>query len=78
MIQIQLEPEIETQLAAEALARGMALENYIAEKLTGSCTAQLAERRSVAEAVHRIRELRRGNTLGGLSIRDLIREGQKH
>lgn len=40
MIQIQLEPEIEAQLAAEAQARGMALEHYMAEKLAESCPAQ--------------------------------------
>ncbi len=33
MIQLQLQPEIEAQFAAEAQARGMALDRYIAEKL---------------------------------------------
>ena len=30
------------------------------------------------EAVDRIRELREGNSLGGLSIKDLINEGRKY
>ncbi|MGC2301396.1 MAG: hypothetical protein WA476_21500 [Acidobacteriaceae bacterium] len=78
MIQIQLQPEIEAQLAAEAQARGMALEHYIVEKLAGSRPAQLAEQRSVAETVDRIRELRKGNRLDGLRITDLVHEGQKY
>jgi hypothetical protein len=36
MIQLQLQPEYEAQLAAEAQARGMALERYVAEKLKQS------------------------------------------
>jgi len=78
MIQIQLQPEMEAQLAAEAEARGMALERYIVEKLAGPGPSQLTERSSVAEAIHRIRELRRGNTLDGVGIPDLIDEGRKY
>jgi hypothetical protein len=74
MIQIQLRPEVEAQLAAEAQARGMALEHYIAEKLSG---VQPADQRTVAAAIESIRRLRRGNTLGGLSISDLIHEGHR-
>ena len=33
---------------------------------------------SPEEAVRRIRELRKGNILGGLSIRDLIEEGRRY
>lgn len=78
MIQIQLQPEMEAQLAAEAQAHGMALEHYIVEKLAGAGPAQSTERASVAKAIDRIRELRRGNNLGGLSIGDLIDEGRKY
>jgi hypothetical protein len=74
MIQIQLRPEVEAQLVAEAQARGMALESYIAEKLSGS---QPASRQAIADAVDGIRRLRKGNTLGGLSIQDLIHEGHR-
>ena len=78
MIQIHLRPEIEAQLAAEAQARGMALERYIVEKLTGSQLAEPAEQHSVDEAIDRIRDLRKGNLLGDLRIKDLIHEGQKY
>ena len=37
-----------------------------------------ANRRSVAEAIDSIRELRKGNKLGGLKIKDLIHEVHKH
>jgi hypothetical protein len=74
MIQIHLKPEIEAQLAVEAQARGMALEHYIAEKLAGS---KPANQQAVAAAIDGIRRLRRGNTLGGLNITDLIHEGRR-
>jgi len=38
----------------------------------------LSKRMTTAEAVERIRELRRGITLGGVSIRELINEGRKY
>lgn len=36
-----------------------------------------AERAAAARAVARLRELRKGVTLGGLRVRDLIEEGRK-
>jgi hypothetical protein len=74
MIRIELRPEIEAQLTAEAQARGLALEQYVAEKLSAS---QPAAQKDVAAAIDSIRQLRKGNTLGGLSITDLIHEGQR-
>lgn len=76
-IQIQLDPEVESQLAAEAQARGMALEHYIAEKLAGVSSAKQT-RSSVSEAIDRIRQLRKGNRLDGTPITDLIHEGRKY
>ena len=78
MIQIYLQPEIEAHLAAEAQARGIALDVYIIEKLVGSWSAERDCRHSVAEAVDKIRELRKGNSLGGIKIKDLIHEGHKY
>ena len=77
MIQLQLQPEVEAQLAAEAQDRGLALDRYI-EKIVKGRPVERVERRSVAEAIDRIRELRKGNTLGGLRIKDLIHEGHKY
>jgi hypothetical protein len=78
MIQIQLQPEMEAQLAAEAQACGMALENYIVEKLAGSRSAPSAGQQAVADAIDRIRQLRKGNRLNGLRISDLVHEGRKY
>ncbi len=77
MIQIQLQPEIEAQLAAEAQARGVALDHYI-EKIVRARPVEQIGKRTVAEAIDSIRELRKGNTLGGLKIKDLINEGHKY
>jgi hypothetical protein len=76
IIQIQLQPEIEAQLAAEAKDRGMALDRYIEMIVEGRPTAQV--RRPVREAVDRIKALRKGNKLEGLNIKDLIHEGHPY
>ncbi|MFL6450950.1 MAG: hypothetical protein ACJ746_25215 [Bryobacteraceae bacterium] len=50
----------------------MALEQMLADEPTAKNQV------SAREAVERIRELRKGNTLGGLSVKDLINEGRKY
>jgi len=80
MIQIELQPEIESQLAAQAEACGVTFSEYLKELLVKQAErpAERANRRSVAEAIESIQELRKGNRLGGLKIKDLIHEGHKH
>lgn len=77
MIQLELPPELEAQLAEDAGARGLDLNRYVENLVTGHVQRKstLAER---SEAVASIRKLREGNALGGLSIRDLINEGRKY
>jgi hypothetical protein len=77
MIQIQLQPEIEAQLAAEAQAHGLTLDHYI-EMIVRARTVEQVRRPWVAEAIDRIRELRKGNKLRGLKIKNLIHKGQKY
>jgi len=77
MIQIQLRPEIEAQLAAEAQDHGLSLDRYI-EKIVSGRTVTRFRRYSVGQAIDRIRELRKGNMLGGLKIKDLIHEGHRY
>jgi len=81
MIRLELQPETEAQLAAEARARGLALDRYI-EKIVESRpverTVDQLKAHSVSEAIDRILELREGTSLGGLSIRELINEGRKY
>ncbi len=44
-----------------------------------ACERPIAEKRMTpSEAVDRLRELRKGITLGGLSIKELINEGRKY
>jgi hypothetical protein len=77
MIQIQLRPEIEAQLAAEAKDHGLALDLYIEMIVSGRAVTRI-KRHSVSQAIDRIRELRKGNTLNGLKIKDLIHEGHRY
>ncbi len=78
MIQIELRPELEAQIAAQAQARGLALEQYIVEKLEASSTIDASGRQAVGDAIERLTELRKGNFLGGANIKDLINEGRKY
>lgn len=78
MIHLRLQPEIESQLAAEAEARGLALYLCIETIVTARRPAETLRRESPAEAVAAIRELRKGNRLDGLSVKDLIHEGRKY
>ena len=77
MIQIQLQPEIESQLDAEAQARGLALDHY-REMIVRARSVEQVRQRSVAEVIDRIRELRKGNKLSGIKIKDLIHDGHKY
>lgn len=77
MIQIQLLPEIEAQLAAEAQDHGLPLNRYIEKIVSGRAVTSI-KRHSVGQAIGRIRALRKGNTLGGLKVKDLIHDGHKY
>jgi hypothetical protein len=81
MIRLELQPEIEAQLAAEAQARGLALDDYVEKIVEARTPDQIAARaksHSIAEAIDRILELRESTDLGGLNIKDLINEGRKY
>ena len=81
MIHLDLQPEVEAQLAAEAQARGLALDRYI-EKIVQvrplGGIEKYVKTHTVAEAIDRILELREDTSLGGLSIKSLINEGRKY
>jgi len=79
MIQIQLRPEIESQLAREAQARGMALDRYI-ERIVEASSASTEEaneeqRRAVEEMLAFRHEYK--VKLDGLKLTDLIHEGHR-
>lgn len=80
MIHIRLKPEVEAALAAEAQARGMALDHYV-EEIVESRTATGREgrdqRRLAIEAMMQFARRNRINT-GGQSIKDMLHEGHKY
>jgi post-segregation antitoxin (ccd killing protein) len=74
---MQVTVNIPEQLAQEARARGLAVEAYVEQVLVReSQHSAPRDLRVVGEAIDRIRELRKGNTLGGLKIKDLIDKGR--
>lgn len=80
MIRIQLRPETEAQLSAEARARGMTLETYVRvvveERLSHRQTDQKQHHRAV-EAMLSFAD-RHGRKLGGASLKDAAHEGHKY
>ena len=76
MIQLELQPELEARLTSQAQARGLALDRYLEDLITAQAGEPRAE--SPAEAVAQIRELRKGLSLRGLSIKELVNEGRKY
>jgi hypothetical protein len=77
---MQVRVNVPDRLAAEAQTRGVSLEMYVEEMLAQHAIAPGEEtlQESVSEAIDRIRELRKQNTLGGLKTKDLIHEGHKY
>jgi hypothetical protein len=81
-ITVEIRPEVQAELARQAAAHGRALEAYAASLLENAVhipahTNEPAFNRERARAAgERIRELRKGVTLGGLTIRELIDEGR--
>jgi hypothetical protein len=82
---MQVTVEISDSIAAQAAARGMALEAYVRDLIaTKAETAENELRRfgpgpyTPQEAARQIRELRKGCSLGELTIRELIDAGRKY
>jgi prevent-host-death family protein len=71
--------EAKTHLAAllERVARGEKILITRRGKPVALLTAPPREELDVQEAIRQMKELRRGNTLGGLSIREMIEEGRR-
>jgi hypothetical protein len=77
-ITVDVRPEVQDALARQAAAHGRAIEAYVASLLEEAVRlGQPAFDKERAQAAGvRIRELRKGVTLGGLTIRELIDEGR--
>ncbi|HVB87453.1 MAG TPA: hypothetical protein VNK23_12405 [Candidatus Dormibacteraeota bacterium] len=67
-------------LAAEARERGVSVEVYVQELLARSAGRATSEPEieSVRAAIDRLTELRKGNKLGGLRLKDLVHQGHKY
>lgn len=71
------------ELVQAALARGLAnspeeVVERALETIAGEAAPPAERSKTPAEAVAHIRESRKGVTLGGLKIKDLIHEGHKY
>jgi hypothetical protein len=79
-ITLDITPELQAELARQAAAHGSALEAYAATLLEEAVhfpdDAVFDKVRAQAAAA-RIRELRKGVRLGGLTIKELINEGRR-
>jgi hypothetical protein len=77
-VRLELAPDVQAGLASQAKASGLSLEEYLEQVLRerSRATSQPDLTRSQI-AGQRIRELRKGVTLGGISIKGLIEEGRE-
>jgi len=77
-ITVDIKPEVQAELARQAAARGSAVEAYVSSLLEEAVHRPAAfDKNRAQSAAARIRELRKGVTLGGLTIRELIDEGRR-
>jgi hypothetical protein len=81
-ITVDIRPEVQAELARQAAAHGRALEAYAASlledavHLPAETNEPAFDKERARAAGARIRELRKGVTLGGMTIRELIDEGR--
>lgn len=77
---MQVTINVPDRLAAEARARGVSVEVYVEQMLAvKALDAKDGVRPElVGQAIDRIRELRKGNKLAGLRLKDLLHEGHKY
>ena len=79
-ITVEIPKEIEARIMARAQACGVPVSELVRNLLVSAWEQKdsgedLAKERALAAGI-RIRELRKGVTLGGLGIKDLINEGR--
>jgi hypothetical protein len=81
-ITVDIKPEVQAELARQAAAQGRPVEAYVASLLQkfvhdpSHATDTAFDKERAQAAAARIRELRKGLTLGGVTIRELIDEGR--
>jgi hypothetical protein len=77
---LQVTVNVPDRLADEARARGLSVELYVEQVLTQRLQGaeQESDRTTVSEAIDRLIDLRKHNTLGDVKLKDLIHEGHKY
>lgn len=79
MIQLELKPEIEAQLNAQARASGLEVEGYVESLISEQEDRKRSfDPAAVAKAIDGLLELRRHTSPGPEAIKDLINEGRKY
>jgi hypothetical protein len=77
-VKVELTPDVQAGLLAQAQDSGLSLEAYVERLLRErSASTSRPELTRSQIAGRRIRELRKGVRLGGISIKDLIEEGRE-
>ena len=77
-VKVEMTSEVQAGLLAQAQASGLSLETYVEQLLreqSGASSRPALTRSQIAG--QRIRELRKGVTLGEIPIRGLIEEGRE-
>jgi hypothetical protein len=77
IVTVELTPDVQAGLMAQARANGLSLEAYAERVLREKSRASHHAVTRSQIAGQRIRELRKGVTLGGISIKELIEEGRE-
>jgi hypothetical protein len=77
---MEVKIKVPEKMAEEARAHGVPVEVYVQEILARQALETKGEGRleSARAAVERILDLRKGNRLEGLGVKDLIHEGNKY
>jgi hypothetical protein len=82
-VKLDLKPEVEASLSAKAQSCGLSLEAYLDRVLQNAADETVEDgfrgkpvSTRARIAGQRIREIRKGMTLGGISIQELINEGR--
>jgi hypothetical protein len=73
-VTLNLPPDVEREVLAEAQAKGKSLDDWVREVLIARATFG---RDSFSPRRSRLWELREGLTLGSVSIKELIAEGRE-
>ena len=77
---MQVTINVPDRLAEEARVRGVSVKVYVEQMLAGKTldVTNGVRPELVGQAIDRIRELRKGNKLAGLRLKELLHEGHKY